>query len=492
MVAHLARVSVCIAAVGFAVAACSQEQIASGLGNGTAVAATPPAAAAAPINLGGSLPDFTALVERYGPAVVNVAVVQKSQPVSNFPGGGGGMSPNDPFQEFFRRFGGGQMPRGTPQPAHGEGSGFIVSADGYILTNAHVVDGATEVTVKMTDRREYEAKVIGVDQRTDVAVIKIEARNLPIVRLGDASKLKPGEWVIAIGSPFGFENSVTAGVVSATSRSMPGEGNYTPFIQTDVAVNPGNSGGPLFNLKGEVVGINSQIYSRTGGYMGLSFAVPIDVASNVKDQLVAHGKVTRSRIGVSIQEVDAQLADSFGLDRPHGALVGMVEADSPGEKAGIKAGDVILKVDGKEIEMSSQVPAIIASTKPGDAVRIEVWRDHGSKMLTARPEELKEQGEQVASRSDTTDSASKLGLALRPLAPEEKREAETEGSLLVEDVGGPAADAGVRPGDIILGVNGTRVKSVQELQKAATKGGKIVALLIERDNAQIFVPIRVG
>jgi serine protease Do len=242
-----------------------------------------------------------------------------------------------------------------------------------------------------------------------------------------------------------------------------------------------------------VVGINSQIYSRTGGYMGLSFAVPIDVASNVKDQLVATGKVTRSRIGVSIQEVDAQLADSFGLDRPHGALVGMVESDSPGEKAGIKPGDVILKVDGKEIETSAQVPAIVANTKPGETLKIEVWRDHSSKVLTARPEEIKEDGQRVASRGgDNADSTSKLGLAIRPLEPEEKREADTEGSLLVEDVDGPAAEAGVRPGDIILGVNGTRVKSVKDLQKAATKSGKVVALLIERENAQIFVPVRVG
>ncbi|HMN44879.1 MAG TPA: DegQ family serine endoprotease [Povalibacter sp.] len=480
-----------MAAVGFSLAACSQDQVAAGIaGSGLAAAATE-SAAAAPINLSGALPDFTSLVDRYGPAVVNVAVIEKAEPVANFPERG--MSPNDPFYEFFRRFGGGQIPRGNPQPARGEGSGFIVSPDGYILTNAHVVNGASKVTVKMTDRREYEAKVVGVDERTDVAVIKIEGKNLPTVKLGDASKLKPGEWVIAIGSPFGFENSVTAGVVSATSRSMPGEANYTPFIQTDVAVNPGNSGGPLFNLKGEVVGINSQIYSRTGGYMGLSFAVPIDVANHVKEQLVANGKVTRSRIGVSIQEVDAQLADSFGLDRPHGALVGMVEADSPGDKAGIKAGDVILKVDGNEIETSSQVPALIAETKPGTPVKIEVWRDGNSKVLTARPEEIKEEGPQVASRGGAdTDSASKLGLAIRPLAPEEKRQAETEGSILVEDVDGPAADAGVRPGDIILGVNGTRVKSVQDLQKAASKGGKVVALLIERDSAQIFVPVRVG
>jgi serine protease Do len=435
------------------------------------------------------LPDFTALVDRYGPAVVNVTVTEKVENVSNGPQ----ISPDDPFYEFFRRFGQ-PMPRGgVPQPARGEGSGFIVSPDGYILTNAHVVKGASEVTVKMTDRREYTAKVVGADERTDVAVIKIDGKNLPTVRVGDPSKLKPGEWVIAIGSPFGFENSVTAGIVSATSRSMGGN-NYAPFIQTDVAVNPGNSGGPLFNLQGEVVGINSQIYSRTGGYMGLSFAVPIDVAANVRDQLVSTGKVTRSRIGVSIQDVDAQLADSFGLDRPRGALVGMVEEDGPGAKAGIKPGDVIMKVGGKEIETSAQVPVLVSNTKPGEKLDIEVWRDGSTKRLTARTEEIPQEGAQLASRAGSADaaSASKLGLAVRPLAPEEKRAADTVGTLVVEDVTGPAAQAGVQPGDIILGVNGTSVKSLQDLQAAAKKGGKVVALLIERENAQIFVPVRVG
>lgn len=438
------------------------------------------------------LPDFTALVERYGAAVVNVTVTEKAEPVAN---GGPGMSPNDPFYEFFRRFGPPQGPRGgmTPQPARGEGSGFIVTPDGYILTNAHVVSGASEVTVKTTDRREYTAKVIGVDDRTDVAVIKIDGKNLPTVKVGDPSKLRPGEWVIAIGSPFGFENSVTAGVVSATSRSMPG-GNYAPFIQTDVAVNPGNSGGPLFNMNGEVVGINSQIYSRTGGYMGVSFAIPIDVASNVQQQLVSTGKVTRSRIGVSIQDVDAQLADSFGLDRPRGALVGMVEDDGPGAKAGVKPGDVILKVDGKTIETSAQVPVLVSNTKPGEKIEIEVWRNGATKRLTARTEEIPQQGERLAARANDGEaaSASKLGLAVRPLAPDEKRQADTDGSIVVEDVTGPAAQAGVQPGDIILGVNGSPVKSLQDLQAATKKGGKVVALLIERENAQIFVPVRVG
>jgi serine protease Do len=347
--------------------------------------------------------------------------------------------------------------------------------------------------VRTTDRREYTAKVVGADKATDVAVLKIEGKNLPTVKLGDPARLRPGEWVVAIGSPFGFENSVTAGVVSATSRSMGGS-NYAPFIQTDVAVNPGNSGGPLFNMSGEVIGINSQIYSRTGGYMGLSFAVPIDVANNVRQQIVSTGRVVRSRIGVSIQDVNAQLAESFGLDRPRGALIGMVEEDAPGAKAGIKPGDVILKVDGREIETSSEVPSLIAAKKPGSEVTIELWRAGETKRVTVRPVEIRQDGERVAkSGVDESDEAAKLGLAVRPLAPEEKRLAETEGHLLVEDVGGPAAAAGVRPGDIILGVNGKPVKSVDELKNAAkSRKGKVVALLIERDEAQIFVPVRVG
>ena len=487
MVANSFRVGVAVLAAAVASAACSGNIATAGAAVEAPVAAAQNAAPAQG-RYAAALPDFAALAEHYGPAVVNVGVVGKAQAVSDVPG----MSPNDPFFDFFRRFGQ-PMPRGNQPPVRGEGSGFIVSPDGYILTNAHVVENADEVTVKTTDRREYTAKVVGVDKQTDVAVLKIEAKNLPTVRLGDPEKLRPGEWVVAIGSPFGFENSVTAGIVSATSRAMPG-GNYTPFIQTDVAVNPGNSGGPLFNMNGEVVGINSQIYSRTGGYMGVSFAIPIDVASGVKDQLIKTGRVARSRIGVSIQDVNAQLAESFGLDRPRGALVGMVENDSPGEQAGIKAGDVILKVDGQTVETSSQVPVMIAGKKPGAPVAIEVWRNGSPKELSVRPVEIKEQGERVASNdAQQADETAKLGLAVRPLTQQEKRQAETDGDLLVEDVDGPAAMAGVRPGDVILGVNGAKVKSMDELRSAAKKrGGKVVALLIERDNAQIFVPVRVG
>jgi serine protease Do len=390
----------------------------------------------------------------------------------------------------------GKIPRGMNphggMPMHGQGSGFIVSPDGYVLTNAHVIDEAREVTVKLTDRREFTAKVVGIDKRSDVAVLKIDALNLPVVKLGNPDQLKPGEWVIAIGSPFGFENSVTAGIVSATSRAMPDD-NYTPFIQTDVAVNPGNSGGPLFNLNGEVIGINSQIYSRTGGYMGLSFAVPIDIARNVEQQLVATGRVTRGRVGVGIQEVDAQLAASFGLDRPHGALVGNVEPGSPGDKAGLRPGDVVLKVDGREIETSSQMPSLVAAIKPGTKVPLQVWRDRAARDVTVVIGELPDPGMKTASTApdSATSPTGKFGLSVRPLNAEEQAEAKTEG-LLVQNVDGPAADAGIQPGDIILGINGTRIKSIREFKAAAGKAGTVAALLVQRGEQQIFMPVRVG
>jgi serine protease Do len=356
------------------------------VGDSTAQTAATPAAKAAtavptaPVPVTPSahfaLPDFAPLVERYGPAVVNVQVVERAQNVAE-PGREGD---EDPFSDFFRRFGipAPQMgPRGNPQPTHGEGSGFIVTPDGYILTNAHVVADADTVTVRLTDRREFSAKVVGMDTRTDVAVIKITtAGSLPTVRIGNPSVLKAGEWVLAIGSPFGFDNSATAGIVSNIGRSLPGEdgAGYVPFIQTDVPVNPGNSGGPLFNMQGEVVGINSQIFSRTGGYMGLSFAIPIDVAMDVREQLIKTGHVTRGRIGVTIQDVNAQLAESFGLDRPRGALVSSVQSGSPGEKAGLKPGDVVVGVNGHPIERSAELPAIIARVKPGTETELDIWR----------------------------------------------------------------------------------------------------------------------
>ena len=480
--------------VSFALAGCSPPASnAAGAAERASAApavdtATPPAGPSQGVAMARALPDFSGLVERFGPAVVNVRVIEKRQETQFR--GPQGMSPNDPFFDFFRRFGQPGGPRGNQPPARGEGSGFIVSPDGYILTNAHVVSGASDVTVKLTDRREYKAKVIGSDARTDVAVIKIDAKNLPTVRIGDPDKIKPGQWVVAIGSPFGMENTVTAGIVSATSRTLPGD-QYVPFIQTDVAVNPGNSGGPLFNMDGEVVGINSQIYSQTGGYMGLSFAIPIDVANGVREQLIKTGKVTRGRIGVRIQPMDAALADSFGLDRPRGAAVVMVEKDGPADKAGLKAGDVITKVNGKVIERDSEVPSLISNIKPGGEAKIEVWRDRSTKTFDLKVAELQEEGGEQGPGSATPEQQSQLGLSVRPLLPEEKRQAETEGSLVVEDVGGPAQAAGVQPGDILLGVNGTRVKNVAELQAAAKKSGKVVALLVQRDGQQIFLPVRI-
>jgi serine protease Do len=491
-----------VAVVVIAAGACSpQSSVAAA--QGAAVQDSQPAPVAAPAQAPSSpqplgtlngrvLPDFATLVDQVGPAVVNVSVTEKAQRRGRQSSAD---DADDPVQEFFRRYGMPQVPQGRgydPQPRQGEGSGFIVSADGYILTNAHVVADADEVTVRTTDRREYPAKIIGLDRRTDVAVLKIEGKQLPVVKLGDPSKLRAGEWVLAIGSPFTFENSVTAGIVSATGRSMPGE-DLVPFIQTDVAVNPGNSGGPLFNLNGEVVGINSQIYSRSGGYMGLSFAIPIDVANNVRQQLVATGKVTRGRIGVQIQEVDAQMADAFSLDRPRGALVGDVIEDGPAARAGVKSGDVILSVNGKGVERSTQLPGVISAIKPGDMANVEIWRDGSAKKVAVKVEEFQEETQKVANRDvEEPAKADKLGLSVRPLAAEERKGAETEGYLLVEDVTGAAAQAGVRPGDVILGVNGKPVKSVAELKNATSNVSKSVAILIERAGQPLFVAVRIS
>jgi serine protease Do len=493
------RSPLAVLALAVALAACSRDTSAQqthpAAAPATAAAPAPAAAAAAESAPADpamrALPDFTQLVEQYGPAVVNVEVVEKPQPAP-----GQGLSPNDPFYDFFRRFGipaPDQGPRAGQPPVRGAGSGFIVSPDGYILTNTHVVADAETVTVRLTDRREFQAKVIGADERTDVAVIKISASNLPTVRLGDPARIKPGQWVLAIGSPFGFENTVTAGIISATSRALPSD-NYVPFIQTDVAVNPGNSGGPLFNMAGEVIGINSQIFSRTGGFMGLSFAIPIDVARNVEEQLVKTGKVVRGRIGVTIQDLNAQLAESFGLDRPRGALVSSVEKDGPAAKAGIQPGDVILGVGGHPIEHYGELSGAIAAMKPGSDTTLDVWRGGKQLNVSVGVAELHEQQQTAARGAHPQGTPAKVpaafGLTVRPLNPQEKEQAGTQGSLVVEGVSGPAAAAEIQPGDIILGINGKRVHSVAELQEAARSAGKNVALLVQREDAQIFVPLK--
>ena len=447
-------------------------------------AAAPTAVATAPA-ANALLPDFTGIVERNGPAVVNISVTHEAKAEANTQQFGG-IDPNSPFFQFFRQFPG-AVPHGSV-PEHGEGSGFIVSPDGVILTNAHVVDGATEVTVKLTDRREFRAKVIGSDKPSDVAVLKINATGLPTVKLGNSSNEKVGEWVLAIGSPFGFENSVTAGIVSAKSRSLP-DGTYIPFIQTDVAVNPGNSGGPLFNLKGEVIGINAQIFTHTGGYQGLSFAVPIDLAVKVKDQLQQFGKVSRGRLGVTIQEVNQQLAESFGLKRAGGALVASVEENGPAAKAGIKAGDVILMFNGHAISNSSELPAQVADVKPGAKATLEISRNGASKEIEVKVGELK--GTNLASADSSNPQHGRLGLAVRPLNPDERKQMDSSG-LVVEEASGPAARAGIQPGDLLLAVNGTPVQSVAQLRALVAKSGKTMALLIQRDDGKIFVPVDLG
>jgi serine protease Do len=432
-----------------------------------------------------ALPDFSALVEKYGDAVVNITVSAPAPAGQSVPGIPQ-PDPDDPFYQFFKRF---QMPPPRPVPMQGEGSGFIVRSDGVILTNAHVVDGAKEVDVKLTDRREFKAKVLGVDKLSDIAVIKVDAKNLPTATLGDPSKVKVGDWVAAIGSPFGFENSVTQGIVSAKARTLPDE-TYVPFIQTDVAVNPGNSGGPLFDLDGSVIGINSQIYSRSGGYEGLSFAIPIDIAVNVENQILGHGKVTRGRLGVTIQDVTQALADSFGLAGPSGALISSVDPDSPAAKAGLEAGDVIVKLNGEPVTVSGRMPAEVARMKPGTVVEIQVLHKGVKKDVEVKLGELKDT--QIAATEATEGHPGHLGLTVRPLTPDERSGVGESHGLLVENVAGAAARAGIQPGDVILSVNGADVRTARQLRELAAKGGKHVALLVDRDGQKLFVPVDAG
>ena len=441
------------------------------------------------------LPDFTELYEKQGPAVVSIDVTQRARRGQQMPE----LSEDDPFYDFFRRFG--PIPRrGTPrdQEAQSTGSGFIVGADGYIVTNAHVVDGADEVKVRLSDRREFVAKVVGTDKRTDVALLRIEAKDLPKVTVGDPDKLKVGEWVVAIGKPFGLENTMTAGIVSAKGRDLPQE-NLVPFIQTDVAINPGNSGGPLFNLKGEVVGINSMIYSRTGGYMGLAFAIPIDVAMNTVNQLKDKGRVTRGRIGVTIQEVSKEAAEAFGLKSAAGALVNSVEKGGPAEKAGVEAGDIVLKADGRDVKSSNDLPRIITALRPGQAVKLTVWRKGAQKELTVTVAELKEDVAQAPRKGGPAPKEkakpNRMGLVLSDLTDEQRKEAEVKSGVLVEEVA-PSVRGNVQAGDVVLEIVSrgatTEVKSAAQVNEflARLEKGAAVTLRLKRGDNTFYATVR--
>ena len=449
------------------------------------------------------LPDFTDLAEKHGAEVVNISVTQSvhnNGPVGGFPG----MEGDEQMQEFFKRFGIPLMPGmpgqgGGPQPDYKSqslGSGFIISSDGYVLTNAHVINEADEVIVKLADKREFKAKIIGADKRTDVALLKIDATGLPKVMIGDSAKLKVGEWVAAIGSPFGLENTMTAGIVSAKGRALPQE-NFVPFIQTDVAINPGNSGGPLFNLAGEVVGINSQIYSRSGGSMGLSFAIPIDVAIDVSNQLKANGKITRGWLGIAIQEITKELAESFSMKNTNGALVAGVERNGPADKGGLEAGDVITKFDGKAIGVSADLPRVVGATKPGKIAAVEILRKGSAKTLNIGVGEMPSDGSESAAPNTKPNGkaeANKIGLTLKELTVQQKKKLNGKNGLLVVESVGAAAQAGIRRGDVILGLNNNESQSVEQFNKQinGVAAGKTVAVLVQRGEATLYVPIKVS
>ncbi|WP_047249904.1 DegQ family serine endoprotease [Chromobacterium subtsugae] len=450
-------------------------------------------AAQLPAAMAAELPDFSGIVESEGKAVVNISTTSMvKEATADVPEGMEG----DPFFEFFRRF---APPRQQERQENSLGSGFIISSDGYVLTNAHVVARAEKITVKLTDKREYQARVIGSDARSDVALIKIDANNLPVVRRADPKTLKVGEWVLAIGSPFGFENTATSGIVSGKNRQLPDESSVQ-FIQTDAAVNPGNSGGPLFNMRGEVVGINSQIYSRSGGFMGISFAIPIDTAMNVADQLKAKGKVTRSRIGVVIQELSKDLAASFGLAKPSGALVNALDPKGPAQKAGLKAGDIIVKVNGQDVNSGGDLQRLISDMPPGKAIALDIWRNRAPLSVKVVPEELKAEDARVAQReyrkpgSENEQSLAQIGLRLQELSPAQLQRAGIAYGLLVRQANGVALRAGIQPGDVIVGIGSDPLQSFAQLKKALeqAKNGGTVALQVMRQGMVQFVPLTIG
>ena len=447
-----------------------------------------------------ALPDFTDLVEQVGPSVVNIRTTQKVTSRQQ-PAGPG----DEEMMEFFRRFGlpMPNMPKQAPRsnrPApeedvpRGVGSGFIFSQDGLIMTNAHVVDGADEVLVTLTDKREFKAKIIGADKRSDVAVVKIEATGLPAVKVGDVGRLRVGEWVMAIGSPFGLDNSVTAGIVSAKQRDT---GDYLPFIQTDVAINPGNSGGPLINMRGEVVGINSQIYSRSGGFMGISFAIPIDEAIRVSEQLRTLGRVQRGRIGVQIDQVSKDVAESLGLAKAQGALVRSVEAGSPADKAGVEAGDIITRFEGKPIEKSADLPRMVGSVKPGSKASLTVWRRGSSKELQVvvgevEPDKTVQKAAAPAEKPPASNAAQFLGFSVSELSDAQRQELKLRGGVRVETVAEPATRAGLREGDIVMAVANTEIRNVKELEAVLARLDKTkpVAILLRRGEWAQYTLIR--
>ena len=475
-----------------------------------AVLAPTPAAAQA----GRELPDFTELVERVGPTVVNIRTLEKrsSEASAGGGGGGGGGEIDEQMREFFKRFGipipdrmpnmPGQPRRGGPQQQpedndpqpRGVGSGFVLSADGYVMTNAHVVDGADEVIVTLTDKREFKAKIIGADKRTDVAIVKIEASGLPAVKIGDVNTLKVGAWVMAIGAPFGLDNSVTAGIVSAKQRDT---GDYLPMIQTDVAINPGNSGGPLLNMRGEVIGINSQIYSRSGGFMGISFAIPIDEAMRVADQLRATGRVVRGRIGVSIAAVTKEVAEAIGLGSPRGALVNGVEAGLPADKAGVEPGDIILKVDGKAVEKSSDLPRLIGSTKPGVKSQLQLFRRGQTKEVAVTVAEFEPDKPRRTAQANTEPpvapaAKTAIGLAVADLTEAQKKELKLRGGVRVESVEGAAARAGVREGDVIVTLDNAEVSDAKQFNAQVGKldKNKAASVMVRRGEWTNYLVIR--